>query len=281
MNTVIRTLVLGAALLGAPHLLSLSALWVAVAAIALGVMVAWSLDGKLNALVLSAGAAASLALVLLLPTAPSLAGAVFLTIATLPRTLRASSDRGRAASSSLAFVGGAVGMIVVTHYGAETSFAVRAACLVVSGLVASLPTLAPADEHVAHEIDALASSLTGDVAATLSRAALLRRKFAGSEILEQLPGETRTRIEAGWTSLLHTAGRRASLGAELAAGAALIDTRIASHVDVLERIHSAAAERVARTLGLDDRGIDGASIEREGLEAEVRALAEITEARTA
>lgn len=277
MNTVLRTLLLGAALLAAPQLLALSAAWAAAAAIAVGVLAAWSIEERMSALVVSAGAVAALAWVSLLATDASLAGGVFIAVASAPRALRVSPAKLRAAGAALALIGGGLGAFVAARYASDASIAVRAACLVASGILASLVALVPADEALASELEAVAQAMTGDVSATLARAAALRRRVAGSEVLEQLSAETRARVEAGWGSLAHTASRRAALGPELAAGAAIIDARIASHVDVLERVHAAAAERVARTLGLENQGIHGASLEREGLEAEVRALAEITD----
>lgn len=275
MNTTLRTLVLGAALLLAPALLGFSAPVLALAAISAGVAAAWSLHGRLDALSVSAGAFAALALVGLSGASLPLAGAAFVALASAPRALRVRGRRGLAAHTLLALLGGALGAHLGAQHGADASTAVRAASLVVAGLLATLHTLVNAEEHTAYALQAIADELTGEVAATLSRAAALRRRVTRGDVLSQLPAETWARVESGWASLLHTASRRAALGAELAGGGGVIDERIANHVDVLERVHAAAAERVARTLGLDDRGINGAKLEREGLEAEVRALAEI------
>ncbi|MFO0629036.1 MAG: hypothetical protein U0325_25905 [Polyangiales bacterium] len=275
MNTLLRTLVLGAALLLAPALLGFSAPVLAVASITAGVVAAWTLHGRLDALTVSAGAFAALALVGLSGASLSLAGAAFVALAAAPRAMRVRGRPALLAHSVLALVGGGLGAPRASQHGADASTAVRAASLVVAGLLASMPTLVSAEEHTAHALQAIAEALTGDVSATLSRAADLRRRVTAGDVLAQLPSETWARIEAGWASLLHTATRRASLGPELAAGVGVVDERIAHHVDVLERVHAAAAERVARTLGLDDRGINGAKLEREGLEAEVRALTEI------
>jgi hypothetical protein len=276
MNTVLRTLVLGAALLLAPAFLGVSAPVLALAAITAGVAAAWTLHGRLDALTVSAGAFAALALVGLAGAGLPLAGAAFVALASAPRALRVRGRQGLVAHTALALFGGALGAHLASQHGADASTAVRAASLVVAGLLATLHTLVPAEEHTAHALQAIADELTGDVSATLSRAAALRRRVTAGDVLAHLPTETWTRVESGWASLLHTASRRATLGAELAAGVTVIDERIANHVDVLERVHAAAAERVARTLGLDDRGINGAKLEREGLEAEVRALTEIT-----
>jgi hypothetical protein len=81
MNTVLRTLVLGAALLLAPALLGFSAPVLALAAIAAGVAAAWPLHGRLDALTVSAGAFAALALVGLSGAGLPLAGAAFVALA--------------------------------------------------------------------------------------------------------------------------------------------------------------------------------------------------------
>lgn len=276
MKAMIRVLVLGAALAAWPLLLSRPAPVVALGAIGAGVLAAWSLEGRLHALVVAAGAAAALALVTLAPWSVPLGGAAFALLASAPRALRVEGRPALGAHAALAAIGGAVGAHVALRYGADASAAVRAASLVTAGIVASVATLVPAQDPVARALADLAAELTGDVSAALSRAAALRRRTAGGEVLRQLPEDTATRIDAGWSALVRTATRRAELGAELAAGAAVIDRRIAAHVDVLERIHAAATERLAHTMGLEDPGIAAATLERDGIEAEVRALAEIT-----
>jgi len=277
MNATIRVLVLGAALSAWPALLAVPAPLVALVAIGGGVLAAWSFEQRLHSAVIACGAAGALSLVAVGPTSPLLGGGLFALAASLPRALRVDGRRASSAHAALAFCGGALASLVGARFGADPSVAVRAASLVVAGLVASLPVTVHADDAVAHSLAALAASLQGDVSAALSRAAALRRRTVDSEVLRQLPEDTVTRINAGWISLRRTALRRAELGPELAAGAGLIDRRIAAHVDVLERIHAAATERLARTLGLDDPGMAAAKLEREGIEAEVRALAEITD----
>lgn len=277
MNAMIRVLVLGAALSAWPVVLSRPAPLVALAAIAAGVAVAWSYEARVHALVVAAGALGALCLIAVGPWSAALGGAGLALLASAPRALRVDGARARGAHAALAVAGGALAATVGVRYGADPSAAVRAASLAVSGLLASLPLLVPAEDPIAHALASLASELGGDVAASLSGAAALRRRTAEGEVLQHLPAETLARIDAGWDSLHRTALRRASLGAELAAGAAVVDARIAAHVEVLERIHAAATERLARTLGLDDPGLAAAKLEREGIEAEVRALAEITE----
>lgn len=281
MNAMVRVLILGAALSAWPLLLSAPAALVALGAIGTGALAAWCFEGRLHALAVAAGALAALALVALGPSSVALGGGAFVLLASAPRALRIEGRRALGAHGALAFVGGALAATVGARYGADASLAVRAASLVVAGLIAALPLAVTAEDPIAHALASVAAELTGDVSAALSRAAALRRRTVDGEVLRQLPEETLARIDAGWKSLQRTAIRRAALGAELAAGAAVIDRRIAAHVDVLERIHAAASERLARTLGLEDPGLAAAKLEREGIEAEVRALAEITDGASA
>ena len=275
MRPLITVLLLGGALVGAPALLQLSPASAALVSIAAGVLVSAAACALLDARAVAAGSLAALSLHAVGESAPVMAGALFVALALAPRGLRARSRRDLGAHLALSLVGGAMASAVALHHGGAATAAVRMAALAVAGLLASLPLFVAVDDAVAAALARAAMETPGDAGDALSRAVALRRRIEHSPAVEALADSTARHLERAWDALVAIVGQRAAMDSLGTTAVSVLDRRIAQHVEALERIHTSADERFARSAGLTDASLAAARIEAETLETEVRALVEV------
>jgi hypothetical protein len=269
MRTAATVLLLGAALVAAPSLSELEAGTAALLAIGVAVVLAGLACEAFSPLSTGLGALGALAHTALAPVSLPLAGSALMAFVLGARTARARTSPLRGAHLLVSIgTGGVAAWIAARYAGDEVS--IQAAAGLVAGLLASAAMLVPVDDVVAHALARLAAEAPDPARAALLRAVALRRRVDGAP--EGLSYRTSRRLERAWGTLVDAARARVQA---TGATAVLLDARIQSHVDALERIHAAADERLARAAGLDDRALTAARLEGEQLEAEVAALAEV------
>lgn len=273
MRGIASIALLGGSLVAAPLTAGLPPWAAAPLSIGAGVAAASVACEGLGALTVASGALGALAYHLLAGASPALGGAAFVALALSSRALRATTPRTRAAHGAVSLVGGALAALVAARYGGDGAPAVRAAAVLVAGLLAASALALPADDAVTHALAALAKELPGATGDRLLRAALLRRRVAESAAVEALAEATGARVEQAWRALAEIAAQRAAVAG--AAVAPVLDARIEQHVEGLERIHAAAEERFARAAGLGDGRLAAAKVEAETIETEVKALVEV------
>lgn len=269
MRIVFTVFALGALLTGMPWLPQFPGVAAAVLAVTACVATACVATGSLSALAIASGALAAVCAVALGPVSPEIAGAVTVALIFAARGLRARTDALRGIAALTALASGAAGAVVVSHFG-HASVAIQAAAMLVSGVSASLPLMVPADDAIAWSLVHYAAGMAGAPGAVLLRAVVLRRRVEGE--LEGLSTVARRRLDRAWTTL--EAVSRSRLLAR-GATAGVLDRRIASHVDALERAYASADERIARAAGLDDNALHGLRLEADAMAAEASALAEL------
>ncbi|MFO0645997.1 MAG: hypothetical protein U0326_07145 [Polyangiales bacterium] len=274
MRGVATIAVMGGALVAAPVVLNLPVAASAAVSIAVGVGVSTLACEGLGALTIAAGALGALSMNLLSDDGV-MAGAAFVALALAPRSMRGRTARWRVAHGAVSAIAGGLAAWVAWRYGGEGSAAVRAAALVVAGLIASVTLLMPADDTVAWTLSAMARATPGSTGEHLLRAVSLRRRVEGSPSVEALAEATASRLELAWRALTDIASQRVSMASLQGASVGVLDRRIEQHVEALERIHAAADERFARAAGLTDQRLAEARIDGETLETEVRALVEV------
>jgi hypothetical protein len=260
---------LGLVLGGAAFLSPLPAVAGAAAAIAACVLASVLVAGRASSLAIACGALAAVALHAVMPHSAGVSGSLVLAMIFTARTVRGRTDTIRGIAMLTSLVSGAVAASVVTHY-ADAAIGLRAASVLVAGVLAALPLLVPADDAVAWALVNYAREIGEGSKADLLRAAALRRRLDGE--IEGLSHLAQRRLEKAWIALESTARARV-----LARGASaeVLDQRIASHVDALERAYAAADERLARSAGLDDKALHHVQLEADALAAEASALAEV------
>lgn len=261
---------LGLVLAGGAFLAPLPAVAAAVAAIVACVLASTLVAGRASALAIACGALAAVALHAVMPYSAGVSGSIVVALLFAARTVRGRSDTIRGIGLLTSLVSGAVAAAVVSHY-ADAAIGIRAAAVLVAGVLAALPLIVPTDDAVAWSLVNYAREVGDAPKATLLRAAALRRRVDGE--IEGLSGLAQRRLEKAWAALESTARARV-----LARGASadVLDQRIASHVDALERAYAAADERLARSAGLDDKALHNVRLEADALAAEASALAEVT-----
>ncbi len=275
MRIVFTVFALGALLAGAPMLAHMPAALAAALALSACIATAGIASGAFSALAVATGALAAVSAAALAPVSPELAGGLMVALLLAARSVRGRSDAVRGIAVLTALASGAASAAVVTHF-AGAPIAIRAAAVLVGGVVASLALLVPADDAIAWSLVHYAGEMGEAPRGVLLRAVALRRRVEGE--IEGLGASARRRLDRAWTSLEGTARSRL-----LARGATaeVLDRRIASHVDALERAYAAADERFARTAGLDDKALHGVRLEADAMAAEASALAEVSDAETA
>lgn len=278
MRNVLSVLSLGTSLVAAPYLLDLPPALAAAATLAVSVPLTGVCSDGFTPLAIAVGALGALVFQGAAPHSLPVAAALMVTLASMPRAMRARTpaQRGAHVLSSLFCSAIAAGIAAHSAWGGSVDLAVRCAAVLVAGLVASAPRLLPADEPLAYALLGAASDAPESVRTVLLRAVFLRRRVQETPP-EGLSTRAFGRLERAWTVLLDAAESRVS-NTSRPQTAALVDARITAHVDALERIYAAADERLARTAGLDDGALREASMAAESLEAEVAALAELAHA---
>lgn len=274
MRGIATIAVMGGALVAAPVVFQLPVAASAALSIAVGVGASSLACEGLGALTIASGALAALSMNVLSDDSV-LAGAAFVALALAPRSLRGRTARWRVAHGAVSAIAGACAAWIAWRYGGEGSAAVRAAALVVAGLVASTTLLLPADDTVAWALASMARATSGAAGDHLLRAVSLRRRVESSPSVEALSEATASRVELAWRALVDIAAQRVSMANLQGASVAVLDRRIEQHVEALERIHAAADERFARAAGLTDQRLAAARVDGETLETEVRALVEV------
>ncbi len=275
MRGVATVALMGGALVAAPMMFQMPVGAAAAASIAAGVTVAGVASEGFGALTVAAGALAALTFHGLAGDGATAAGAAFVALALAPRSMRGRTARWRVAHGAVSALAGACAAHVAFTYGGEGSVAVRAAALVVAGLVASVTLLLPADDGIAYALSSQARATPGAAGEHLLRAVSLRRRIEGSPSLEALDEPTAARLEQAWKALADIAAQRVAMASLNGASVPVLDGRIEQHVEALERIHGAVDERFARAAGLTDSRLAAARIDGETLETEVRALVEV------
>jgi hypothetical protein len=273
MRAIASIALLGGSLAAAPLVADLPAWASAPASIAAGVLVAATACEGFGALTVATGALGALSYHLLAGESAALGGMAFVALALSSRSLRARSPRMRVAHGAVSALGGALAAYVALRYGGDGSLAVRAAAVMVAGILAAASLALPADDAVTYALASLAKDLPGATGDRLLRAAMLRRRVADSPAVESLADATAARVEQAWRALAEIATQRAVIGA--AVGAPVLEQRITQHVEGLERIHAAAEERFARAAGMSDQRLEAARMDGETLETEVKALVEV------
>ena len=265
---------LGLVIGGAGYLASLPLALAAAVAIAACIAASSLVSGRASSLSIAAGALAAVALSALSPSNASAAAALAMATIFLPRTIRARTDTMRGLAFIGSLVAGASAGAIAAHY-AHAPDAVLAAAALVAALIAALPLLVPADDAVAWSLAMAAPNMRRICSskASLLKAVALRRRVDGD--IEGLGATAHGRLKRAWSAL--EAAARARVLAR-GASADVLDQRITSHVDALERAYAAADERFARTAGLDDKALRNVNLEADSLAAEASALAELADA---
>ncbi len=263
---------LGLVIGGAGYLASLPLALAAAVAIAACIAASSLVSGRASSLSIAAGALAAVALSALSPSNASAAAAIAMATIFLPRTIRARTDTMRGLAFIGSLVAGASAGAIAAHY-AHAPDAVLAAAALVAALIAALPLLVPADDAVAWSLAQYARESGDSSKASLLKAVALRRRVDGD--IEGLGATAHGRLKRAWSAL--EAAARARVLAR-GASADVLDQRITSHVDALERAYAAADERFARTAGLDDKALRNVNLEADSMAAEASALAELADA---
>ncbi len=211
---------------------------------------------------------------------PLLAGALLAVGVFGERLLRVKALPSRAIATGLASVAGASVLALTTSFAGST-VGVRAAAAGVGAVLALLPFLVPAEDRDACALEASAKVATGDLRATLLRAADLRRESVRTGTAET------TRTKPAWTALLRLVRARERLqGAAIdsaieARVVRVLDERITAHVALLGRAHAAARAAEAAEIGLDDAALTEMKTEEIALSARGEAFVEVQEHPTA
>jgi hypothetical protein len=185
--------------------------------------------------------------------------------------MRSRTLIGLAAHLGAAGVAGTAAAWVLGHY-AEASVALQLVALGVAAILCALPSALRVDDPVAFALRRLAARSQGARKNRLLRAVVLRRRMLERD---DLPARTRRGLDRAFWSLARMA--RAALRAPRST-ATVLDERIAAHVRILSRAQSAAGAAGALAAGLDTTAaLSEVRLEGERLEAEVAALAEVSE----
>jgi hypothetical protein len=270
MRIVAIVLALGAAALFGPRVAGIEPALAAAIAIAACVSLTTLIEGRVTTYGVAVGALAALGYCALLPVSRELAGAMSTALVLAPRALRGRNALLRGSHVLAALAGGGVASAIAQSFD-HGRIAVQGAAVLVAGIVAAGAMAFPSDDAVGFALAQLAPELPDETRPHVLRALALRRSLAHDED----PGVSRRgrdRLERAWHALVEAA--RARLFAQ-GNSAALLETRIASHVDALERVYAAAGERQARVVGLDDKALTAARLEGDALLAEASALAEV------
>jgi hypothetical protein len=271
MRIIATVLFLGSALVAAPMLEFLGPAEAAGVSIIVGVVLAGLASEAFSPLSIALGALGAVAFNALAPYSPELAGGVLVTSALGARALRARTARWRGLHVLGALLSGCAAAAIANYY-SQASFSIQAAAALVAGLVAAASILVPADDSIAYALVHLSGESPEPSRTELLRAAFLRRRVG--EAPEGLSRMALKRLDRAWMTLVDAArGRLEATGAT----AEVLDKRIRAHVDALERLYTAANERIARAAGLTDEALAAARMEGEALQAEVAALTEVGE----
>jgi hypothetical protein len=219
---------MGGALVAAPMMFQMPVGAAAAASIAAGVTVAGVASEGFGALTVAAGALAALTFHGLAGDGATAAGAAFVALALAPRSMRGRTARWRVAHGAVSALAGACAAHVAFTYGGEGSVAVRAAALVVAGLVASVTLLLPADDGIAYALSSQARATPGAAGEHLLRAVSLRRRIEGSPSLEALDEPTAARLEQAWKALADIAAQRVAMASPCSTGASSSTSRRSS-----------------------------------------------------
>jgi MFS family permease len=276
-----------------------------VALVWLGVLLALFASGTIQSLAVAAGALGAFGSGVLAPVSPAAAGAVLVALAFAERTTRVRGRTGRAVHVLVALVGGALAGSLSTAY-TGASLPVFGVAVVVAAVLSALPLLVEADDPVAHALDEASKAVSEPAKRALADGAELRRN--AQEV--PLDRATSDRVKKTWQSLLRLAEARTRLertrpklllrvgdvtpptsttaatpsapsaGAPAPSSAAdqvlaMVDQRIAEHVDVLARAYTAVDTASAAAVGLDDTALKNVESMGESLDEVSRAMVEV------
>ncbi len=263
----------------------------ALALVWLAVLLALFASSTLNSLSVASGALGAFGSGVLASFSPAAAGAVLVAAAFAERTTRVRSRTGRAVHVLIALVGGGFAGSLATAF-TSASLPVYAVAVVVAAVLAALPLLVDADDPVAHALDMASKNVSEPAKKSLAEGAELRRN--AQEV--PLDRSTQERVKKTWQSLLRLAEARVRLERSRpkmlfrvsdeapatqperknAADTvlAMVDQRIAEHVEVLGRAYTAVDTVRAATLGLDDSALKNVQSIGDSLDDTSRAIVE-------
>ncbi len=258
-------------LAGAPFLSLLDPLLSGLTSVIALAAAASLIAGRASPRTLIYGALAALALTLLWPVAPVLAGAATFALLHMGRAVRARGGRGSTAIqlALAATSGGIATLVVILHLGA--GWQLLTVAVTVAALVASSPLLFPVDDSLTAALRDLARRSSGVLRWRLDRAVVLRRKLMAQA--ETLAAGDLAKLNRAFDSLLRVSHARLLAGGD---SADKLDASLADHLSALERGLSALDRRTAVRTDLDSRGAEELQREAEEIESEVEALAEVT-----
>jgi hypothetical protein len=247
----------------------------AVIAVGFGVLLALAASFSANAIAVASGAIGAFASGVLSTHAAALAGAVLLGLAFSERTLRVRDRNSRIVHVIVALgAGGLAGHLAMQY--AASDVLVRAVVIVIAAVLSAAPLMIPADDPLAHALDDLGGSISGESGQKLSAAAELRRSV--DESLLDATGARDAR--RAWKNLLGLGQARARLATAKAPGERAqavirrVDQRIAEHVDSLTRMYTAADAASAAGLSLDDAALRSVETTLETLDEVSKAMME-------
>lgn len=268
LHVALSVVSLAAALALAEVARGLSPLPAAVVVLAVA-LVAAATSSRLGPLAIASGAVAAVAWVALRPFGAAIAGASFVALVLVGRTLRVLSAPERLAHWGLSVAGGALGAATLAHFEPAQSLLVRVASFVVAVALVALPFAVTSEHPETHALLGLARRSRGPVKQRLLRAVALRRRADRAALT--LAARDRRALYRAFGSL--TAVATALLDAR--AGSASLSDALCARVGAIGRAMRATgrleAERERLAAGADV----AVSMAAEDAEETTRALREM------
>jgi hypothetical protein len=258
----------------------------ALACVAVGVVFALAASGGASALAAAAGALGAFGAGLASPGPTVFGGAVLVGMAYAERTTRVRGRAARLVHVALAVTGGAIAA-AIAHGFAGAPLATRAVAVVVGAVLVAIPQLVAADDLVAHALDAIARDVDDPARAALVAGADLRR-HADDALLDRATART---VRRTWGALVRLAEARlrvqrartvratshgkGAVPSPADAVLAMLDGRVAAHVEALARAYAAVDTARAAELGLDDVALRTVESAGEALDQVSRAIVDV------
>ena len=280
-HTLLSVLVLAAALALA-EVLRHAPTPVAASVLVIVATLAAVLASRLGPLAVATGALAAVAWVVLRPLTPALAGAGFVFLALLSRTLRAPTTPLALAHSGLSIAGGGVAAWATARWLPDgfilAHTAEQLAALVISSLALGLPFLIETEDPETHALLSLAKRSRGPARARLLRAVVLRRRALGT--LSLRPEEKRA-LHHAFDDLRRAAetvlDTGLPLGSDRGASMRTLAETLGHRLRAIGRAVRALTLADAEERRLEAHASDAADVAREHAEARREALRALSE----